>query len=536
MAQESYRLAPMFYAGSWWRIEFSWRSGTTYQHFAEEWTMGIPPVTPPSVWFSIGSIRLEAKNDSELLCVDRVSIEAEAHPKILSALAQTNESCDVRIWWSEDASTWVPLFWGIVDQEDIEYNTAAVVEGTWIRTVTFQCYDAILRLKKLLFSDVGVAITYASLHRIDLSTHGISLGGVPINSIFARYGAGTGNVVPSTNGKMIGMQYYLDVAATEAFEEHRWQTLSTPLVVYGFDPGSPAASPVSFLAQTNTNPVPATVENTHQYLYHFDPVWGTEWRDDISTWADALAETAYSIGMAVRTKHQLESGKWVRSLQLLRMDGANGLQLSYSGALLSDRGQLYRRVARMLVATTRFFEGGHRINDVVYGLGEEKNIGLHWRIMGADGATATFAPHTTAGSFCPDRDTARNIMWGTIGIIDPSTPTQVHIVTHVKAGSIQYPALYNRACWNTETLENQPGWAQTLTQYLYDEIMTARPRMKTVALNDIRAYSPIDATNNPANWSPLATMQDDELAGQWRIVQVDINPTDGTVEIVKELL
>lgn len=536
MAQESFRFLPAFLGGSYWRVDLSWRTSTADQHFAEEWSAGIPVQTGESTWFDISSMRIQVKNTNELLSVDRVSFQFDAHAKIVSALDPDNESVDVRLWWSADAVTWVPMFWGIVDLDEIDPDTEAVVAGTYRKTYSFTAYDSIDRLKRIPFRGVGVFTgTSVSIlptsYMIGVANNDVYLCDADLSATYAWLGTPpvATSVLPSGGStQLVSSLFFLEETALLCFEEHYFQSAQAPLAYYGLHPTTATTSPFTFGAATDTGSPPTIVWNTFDKLYYFHDAYSTEWLGDYKSWADLVAEHALQFGFGVRTRHEIVSGKWIRRFNYLRLDGENNLTLGYDGALLRHSGGLFRRVGRTVCVTTRFFEGGHKINDFVYGTGETRNVGLHYRTMGDLGAGSVIGTYGC--------NQARNILWGAACMRHPTISDRIQVVNFVKYLTITRPTTSYNA-WYADSLLNGNGWAQALGMHLAD--ITFPPRKRTIEdqLSEIRAADPARATNTPANWAPGAKIADDEYNTEtFRVLSVDINPGEGTVSITKEQL
>ena len=537
MAQQSYRFQPVFLGGSYWRVELSWRTNYFEQHFAEEWATSIPeqPSTE-STWYDIDGLKEQVKNDSEILAVDTISLKFADHPKLILALDPDNESCDIRIWWSANGTTgWLPKFWGIVDLDDVKPDTDIVIGSTWKKTWSFVAYDGIVRLK-----DIGLALASqvyfdAAPYRVNIPVSGLDpkvyLADVVALQIYAPHGGSTDTILPMQSGnfQIINVMYYLKEPAKVAFQEHTMQTVAAPLAFFGLHPSTEVASPISFVAETDRIVPPTTVEQPHSELYVPYNAFSTEWNQDWTTVADAIAEFAMMIGCGVRTRHTIESGKWVRTLNYVRFDGENGITLASNGVLLKHSGTPFRRVGRTVVVTTRFFQGGHKINDFIYGSGENKNIGLHFRTMGTGNLSST--------STVIDCDTARNIIWGAMIIKHPTIANRYQFVTHVKYAAVVRPTSSTLDAWAADTLENQNGLSQAVAMYLADNTMPARRRVIEEEYSSPSATDAVRATTNPTNWAPCAKIEDDEFtSATFKLLEINLNPRDGTVQIVKEEL
>ena len=163
-----------------------------------------------------------------------------------------------------------------------------------------------------------------------------------------------------------------------------------------------------------------------------------------------------NLGFLVTTLHHLDAeGRWVRSLQYLRIDGQNsGGAVAPTGVLLAKRGPKTRRQEVRVVATTRTFSGGIMMFDMPWGKGLEKKITTHWRTCGVSNPNAANA-HDDGG---PDLvfSNKMNYFWQTLLI--QNTETTWQMVNQVRWDALVLPQYFVKDdLWYPPNVSGYPG-------------------------------------------------------------------------------
>lgn len=530
MAQTSFRFNPIWKASGWWRLDISWRTADADPaHFIDEWTGSIP-VEPTTRFtnYSTPKIKLAGKNDAELIVSDRFTVKIDACAEVVALLNPANVSAEARLWWSADNITWVPILWGIIPLDDVTPTTLAIIGSTHIKTYEFMVEDGLSGLTNMEFANIGwlgwsaVALTTVYNKGYDLSTTGATMSD----------GSWRASVLPgnsTSSVRVIALTEYLDFFASIVFSE-RAQTVTAAPIIYGYDPANPITCPFVFQSPRADNSV-ATFAFSNLYIFYDMFFTGTEWSKEWRNWGEFLAEYCETFGFSISTANTLESGRWVRSLQLVNVTSGNGRQIGYSGVPLARKGPRYNRKRRSLTVTTRCFSGGAYVSDFHIGTGQEKKMTTHFR---------------TIGNVDADRD------WGVQGDARPNTlwnclvgkdGSDYRIVNFVGYNGVVYPTLpdpFVERMWYSapKGVSYSPYEGTALSQVMglfYQQ--TLRRGKMTIEETRSGIVCTDGAVSHPGVWQPYAAMADDEFPStSFVIKEIEIDPDANKVTIIKEEL
>ncbi|MCZ7556781.1 MAG: hypothetical protein M5R41_10315 [Bacteroidia bacterium] len=548
MAQQSYRFNPIFQAGRYWRLDVSWRThDADPRHFIDEWTGEIPQQPAGQVTlFTVPSFKILPRDENELLAVDRVEIKIKMDAVIAALVNPANVSAELRLWWTRtpDApATWVPRFWGVVDLDDVDPDTRAIVGGVWHKTVTIMAYDGLSALGKARFNDQSKMDT-EGYHRF--AHDDVYLGPAMMGLVMGRYNNMTWNVQPKKDGyaQLIHCKYYLEELAKVCFAE-REEATALPLAQYGPDKDNPVTSPIQFRAFTNYVWPYSYVETGFESLYFWYDLFAAEWKAEFSSWGEFLAELAEMLGFVVTTKHYLEDGRWVRVLCYMRVDGDNDLEVAPTGVLLQKTGPRSRRGGRKVVVTTRTPSGAkYPIFDAYHGAGPEKKLTVHWRTVGHRGDAVDNNLNDDQTMNDLNGWQKENIMWGTMVI--EVTPEQLQIVNQVRWKNVIRPlyetssqlwAPYNLASYFA--IQPNPngfhGLSGVLSVFYAEEIFS--PGRAIIEDTWSRLEGSDGESEDVGNWIPYCLTTDIERPDwPYKVTGIEMDSESGHIKIRKEEL
>ena len=549
MAQQSYRFNPIFQAGRYWRLEVSWRQlPDDDRHFAEEWgETGIPRQLAGEVTlFTVPRFKILPRDENELLAVDRVEIKVKMNEVIAALVDPYNASAELRLWWTRTPdveASWVPRFWGVIDLDDIDPETRAIVEGVWHKTVSIVAYDGLSTLGKSQFNDQSM-MDKEQYHRY--AHNHVYVGPVLMNLVLGLYENNLRkNVQPTMDGydQLIHCRYYLEEIAKVCFAE-RAEESALPLAQYGPDLDNPVSSPIRFRAFTTDTWPYSYVEKGFEDLYFWYDLFSAEWKNEFGSWGEFLAELAEMLGFVVTTKHYVEEGRWVRVICYMRVDGYNNVQVEPTGVLLAKTGPRGRRGGRKVVVTTRTPSGASRaVDDAYYGAGPEKKMTVHWATIGHR------MPHSeieTAEQF-PGAPVLNgwqmeNFMW--ITMVIEVTPEQLQIVNQVRWNEVVRPNYaIDHLMWSginmygfTAIQPNPngfPGLSGLLSVFYAEEVYS--PGRAIVQDTWSRLEGDDGETEDVGNWTPYCMTTDAERPDwPYKVTGIEMDSEKGHITIRKE--
>ncbi len=530
MAQHSYRFNPVFRGGVWWRCDVAWRELSTDDHtFIDEWGVGIPSDADEYVHYSFAPLRLRMTNSDEILSVDDCEFTFTAHSIIQQLLSPSNHEAEIRLWWSADNVTWLPLFWGDIDLEGVDPETEAIVEGTWVKTYIFTAQDC---LRKLNDSPIGAAAMapYAHLYGRSVDPDGdyqVYWGNRPlldfkVDWLYQEDGsAPPDGLTAQPYEYIIKLTYYLIECANVSFPEHLYQNPANGKYLFHWF-GISSLYKLGAYTQS-TVPLGDPIEaDFYDWWLPFPLFSAGEWLTEWANLGELVAELAEMIGCAVTTRHVLEpGGQWVRQVWYVPRDSSGMYTITPQGVLLSHVGSQVSRESKRVVVTSRYPSGGASMPDVAVGTGIEKKMGIHLR-------TATVDLHDYTEFWkevTPDR--IRNMVWQLIMI--PGTGTRMQIANYARLGAVKYPESQGPAFDDAYRPYN--GLAHAIAHFYNQNVYNARHRVT-------ETYSRANAANGyatyPGVWVPCAKISDIELGGNWRVLEVYIDSEKNTVKVVKE--
>ncbi len=538
MAQESYRYNSIEMYEGWYRVDISWRTDDADpHHFIDEWTGSIPVQTAgTSTWFDIPSRKGRGRNDNELQMVDTCTFEFAEHEKILACLSNANVSAEIRVWYSPDNTVWHPDFWGIIQLDQITRKREAVVEGVWIKSIQFTAFDG---LKKLDYEPFGVYTGMSTTGYLKSGAIAASVGDRDLTGLMGMHGSVLGDVQPrnlvSGNLELMNIRFWLEQYALLAFPEQGAHTTGVDLAYYGYG-ASPVTSPFSYIAHTNTNATPASIERTFDKLHLFWDVFAAEWFTEFENAAEFLVILAEWLGFSVGTRHTLTAtspSRWVRSLQYARLDGDNGGTLTPAGVLIESSETTGRRMNRRVVVTTRFPSGGHKIDDLGYGTGTIHNLDTYFHTVGAYNIDAR---NTGPGALLTGSEKT-NILWHCLLVEDSSILYRIVNQVKVSVGATTYafPQITSYDMWDEVKLRTMNGVAGAMAWWYWNKVLGPGERS---VIEETYSTGRADngTTTLPVNWKVYAEINDQEYtSATYKVLEYDYNPHTGELKVTKEL-
>lgn len=556
MAESSYRFNPVFQAGRYWRLDISWRTNATDdRHFIGEWNGAGIPEQPAGEYlqFTVPRFKIMPRDENDLLAVDRLELKVKMNSIVESFVNPSNVSAELRLWVTrtpDEPGSWTPRFWGVVDLDDIDPETMAIVDGVWIKTVSITAYDGIETLARTEFNDQTLMDKTAYHISAGLDAY---LGPHMMTMVLGRYHEMTWNVTPKMNGQsqVIHCKYYLEQLANICFPE-RAEASSLPLAQYGPDKDAPTSGPFRFQAFTHYENWPASpyIERDFHHLWFWYDMFSAEWKDEFTSWGEFLSELTEMLGFVVTTRHYIDAGRWVRVLCYLRVDGDNGRTVKPTGVLLRKTGPRARRASRKVVVTTRTPSGAEMpIFDAYWGKGPERKMTTHWRTIGFLGAVWRYDgldygdvnDKWTMNDFTGWQK--ENILWGTMLITN--TGNQLQLVNRVRWGSYLMPSdvLLGFGLWDETSLRSfqaiQPNidgfhGLSGLLAIFYAEAVHS-PGRAICEDTYSRLEGDDDVSQEIDHWLPyLTTVDEEHPAYVYKITGIEMDTEKGHIKVRKE--
>ncbi len=536
MAAHSFRYCPQFRWGVWWRVDVAYRElGTDFHAFEAEWGDGIEEQPAASyTWYTFRDLRVRATNDEDVLTVDDCEFEFAEHPFIAAALDPANDTAEIRLWWSDDGASWLPVFWGEIDLEGAQPDTEAIVEGVPIRTFTFSAYDGLRRLNDFVVHDYRMATNIAAYARdVSEATGTYEVWWNQKRMLDWTLYANDANGAPDLRkaqpyDSIVKLTYYLIESARLCFTEHLYHSPVNGKYLFH----STAGTSSLFVLGSWEEAHPTYVNNVEAEFYDWWVPYPLFHAGEFSTeWAnhgEFLAELAEMIGCAVTTRHLLEpGGQWVRQLWYVPRDSSSAYTIQPSGLLMRRSGPRISRESRKVVVSTRYPSGSTAVADAVHGArGTEVKLGVHVRTVNA------MLPQGTQTMYDPGRwpeasnDNIRNFFWHVLLI--PGPGTKMLLANYCRIGITVHPFTQTDP-W-APTSRSYNALAYGLAQFYATRVYNARTRLTE---RYSRANASDGTNNSPAVWVPLQKMGDMD-GGTWRVLEAVVGSEENTVEIVKE--
>lgn len=539
MAVHSYRYQPIFKGGAWWRADISWRdaSTTTDQHtFKDEWTGSI--TEEPADEFTYYTFRdLEGKvtNDGDVISIDAGEFTFASETNIDDCLDPTNESAEIRLWWSADGSTnWQPIFWGEIDVESVSPEAQVKVGSTWVKTWQFTAIDCIRQLNDRDFGDLALYGTSVSSYSRDVSTTGSydiywgasKLHDMYVDWIYSTSGTPPGGSTMQPYDSVVKLTYYLTQTAKTCFHEHVYQSPANGCYLFHSTTGMTTILTAGAY-KANSDPLGTPVEAEFfdwwvPYPLFETGEFSTEW-DNLGEFADEMAKM---IGCTITTRHVIEAtGEWVRQLWYVPRHSTLMHTVTPNGVLMTHKGPSVRWESKKVTVTSRFPSGAVSMYDQSAGTGaREAKFGIHLRTVMAKSPQGYYPGWEDVSGFA-----VQNTIWQVLVI--PDTGTRMQLANYVRLGATYYPTT-QAAQWTTELNRGYNGLADAMANWYADNVYVAKYRIE----EEYSRANASDGTNDhPGVWVPCAKIGDQEdTGGTYRILEYSIDAENNRVKIVKE--
>ena len=541
MAQYSYRYQPQFKMGEWIRIEVSWREDGTAassHHFIDEWTGSIPQQPADEyTWYTFDKLSLNAMERKGFILADRCDFEFAHDATIFSCLDDANESAEIRISWSPDNSTWTPLFWGIIDLDDVDPKCMRIVNGTWIRTVKFTAYDALEKANRV---EPFPSIVTSNLtpYIEDISGTGkVYLGAEDLRTllVYRDYSWSGGALIPNTEiyahpdtDEAVQVIGYMLEAPRALFAERNYQTHSTAKAGFGWS----AVTPDVELRAYTTNAAPwgtPTYHNVNDWFIFHD-MFSTEFADDFDSFGEFIKMLCHATRTCAVTWHNINgTGQWERSLLYVPTQGDSGNTLTFHGVMTDHGGGRRVRDQRNVVVTTRYYTGAfpmrNRLSAVQQYGGQNEKIGTHFRTL--DNGSPDDYSAIQSEEYWMHK--VVNTFWQCLLVRTSVSPLRLQVANGARIGT--YTSGGEKDAW---TFRNYNDFALVLaTGYASNEYSKGR-LVCTEERSRMKATSSYLSTTNPLNAKPLSKCTDPLHSGTFTVLGVEMNPDTSRLTITKE--
>jgi hypothetical protein len=536
MAQTSLRYQPVFLAGAWWRMDISWRTSSVDDHtFVDEWTApgyALPvQAADEYTYMSFRNLSIKVTEDGELIAIDNIEITIGQDAVTTAFLDPDNDSAECRLWWSADNVTWYPVFWGMVDLESVIPETEAVISTTWIKRFSFVAHDCIRRLNSADFGHIGLIPDLTTYGR-DVSatgTHEVFLGDRSLRTwdvawLYPPTGLPVASVYAQAYTSLIKYIYWLIAPANICFPEHLYETPANAKYLFHAT-GGYSSLMVMGAFEASAAPLGSPDEaEFDEWWIPYGSVDQGEFKDEWENIGELVAEFATGIGCGVTTKHIVEvGGQWVRALWYIPRSSIAMTTVQPAGVIMKHAGPGVRFEKSKVLVSSRSPEGATPISDQKAGTGDrEMKLNTHLR-------TVDILQHITSLTQWPERSPNRiaNIFWHTI-VIPSTTPGRMQVANFVRIGAVYYPAV-EAAIWTNRAYN---AYAAALAAYYSANVFSSGTRIEE---EYSRAQCSDGTTSHPGHWVPGWKIGDlEDTGGSYRILEVDIDPENNRVKVIKE--